>query len=82
MCFALFCIFVRNEVSVAASVAIIIVGIYGIAGFWMLLKPAMFSIYLYLDGIWFSVMISQAATMKKAIPLTHPFKSGTNFIVA
>jgi len=41
---ALFCIFVRNGVSVTASMANIIVGIYGIAGFWMLLKPAMFSI--------------------------------------
>ena len=44
MGFALFCIFVRNGISVPLGVAIIIVGITSIASFLILLKPAMFSI--------------------------------------
>ncbi len=44
--FPLFCIFVRNRVSVTVIVAITIDGIYSITGFLMPIKPVMFSIHL------------------------------------
>ena len=44
--FPLFCIFVRNDISVTASVAIIIVKCHVIAGFFRLSLCQMISIYL------------------------------------
>jgi len=71
---ALFCIFVRNGISLPVGVEIIIVGISSITGFLMLLKPAMFSMYLYPGDIWFSDKISQGGNHEIVNSLTHLFK--------
>jgi len=62
VCFALFCIFVRNRISVLVIVAGKTVDFQGIAGFMMGLKPDIVSMYHQPPDIWFSDNISEHIT--------------------